>query len=217
MDMNSRSSNAKKTIMKNIREAMNSWSPVTHKNPNFDAPVFQSFDTPKEITFARQLDNVGGKFVFCEDRNELHRSLKEVVNRQQLNSVFCHDPELQKILMDTLIPFTSGSDDFENMEAAITFCECLIARFGSVVFSSEQTGRELIASPPVQMVIAFTSQLVSETGEALAMINKKYGDQKPSMLTMTTGPSRTADIEKTLIMGAHGPKELIVFLVNDEI
>lgn len=37
----------------------------------------------------------------------------------------------------------------------------------------------------------------------------------PSMVTLITGPSRTADIEKTLVMGAHGPKELYVFLLED--
>jgi len=36
------------------------------------------------------------------------------------------------------------------------------------------------------------------------------------MISLITGPSRTADIEKTLVMGAHGPKELYVFLLDEE-
>ena len=46
-------------------------------------------------------------------------------------------------------------------------------------------------------------------------MKKKYPDNYPSMISLITGPSRTADIEKTLVMGAHGPKELYVFLIED--
>jgi L-lactate dehydrogenase complex protein LldG len=49
----------------------------------------------------------------------------------------------------------------------------------------------------------------------MAFITKKYGNKLPSMISMITGASRTADIEKTLVMGAHGPKELVLFLIDD--
>ena len=45
-------------------------------------------------------------------------------------------------------------------------------------------------------------------------LKNKYGQNLPSMVCNITGPSRTADIEKTLVLGAHGPKELIVFLIE---
>jgi L-lactate dehydrogenase complex protein LldG len=50
----------------------------------------------------------------------------------------------------------------------------------------------------------------------LRLIRKKYEDGFPSLISFITGPSRTADIEKTLVMGAHGPKELYVFLIEDK-
>jgi len=49
----------------------------------------------------------------------------------------------------------------------------------------------------------------------LTAIKEKYSDGFPSQVTIITGPSRTADIEKTLVMGAHGPKELYVFMIDD--
>jgi L-lactate dehydrogenase complex protein LldG len=49
----------------------------------------------------------------------------------------------------------------------------------------------------------------------LAFVQKKYGDKLPSMISLVTGASRTADIEKTLVLGAHGPKELVLFLIDD--
>jgi L-lactate dehydrogenase complex protein LldG len=59
--------------------------------------------------------------------------------------------------------------------------------------------------------------LVNDLKQALAGIKQKYADNIPSMISVITGPSRTADIEKTLIMGAHGPKEIYVFLIDDTI
>src|SRR5262249_43068275 len=98
----------------------------------------------------------------------------------------------------------------------ITLCECLVARTGSVIISSRQmSGRRLPFFPDVHVVLAYTSQLVGEIKDALQLIKLKYGDQIPSMITAITGPSRTADIEKTLVKGAHGPKEIFVFLVDD--
>ena len=52
--------------------------------------------------------------------------------------------------------------------------------------------------------------------EALLQFMKdKYGQQLPSVISLATGPSRTADIEKTLVVGVHGPKEVYLFLVED--
>jgi L-lactate dehydrogenase complex protein LldG len=63
-------------------------------------------------------------------------------------------------------------------------------------------------------VLAYTSQLVPDLKDAFKLIKEKYGQQIPSMISTITGPSRTADIEKTLVLGAHGPKELFVFLLD---
>jgi L-lactate dehydrogenase complex protein LldG len=62
--------------------------------------------------------------------------------------------------------------------------------------------------------LAYSSQLVTDLKDGFKLIKDKYGNQLPSMITTITGPSRTADIEKTLVLGAHGPKELFVFLLD---
>jgi L-lactate dehydrogenase complex protein LldG len=67
------------------------------------------------------------------------------------------------------------------------------------------------------LVIAFSSQLVPDLKQALGDIKLKYSTRIPSLISVITGPSRTADIEKTLVMGAHGPCELFVFLVEDSV
>jgi len=67
---------------------------------------------------------------------------------------------------------------------------------------------------PVHICIAYTSQLVYDISEGLQQLRETYGQQFPSMVTIATGPSRTADIEKTLVVGVHGPKEVFCFLVD---
>jgi len=47
-------------------------------------------------------------------------------------------------------------------------------------------------------------------------LKEKYNQQLPSLMTFATGPSRTADIEKTLVVGVHGPKQVYLFLVDSQ-
>jgi L-lactate dehydrogenase complex protein LldG len=69
--------------------------------------------------------------------------------------------------------------------------------------------------PPVHVVVAGLSQIVPSIANGFERIEKKDGNQLPSQITLISGPSRTADIEKTLVMGAHGPRELIVLIDMD--
>ena len=84
-----------------------------------------------------------------------------------------------------------------------------------MVSNHQAAGRRLSIFPHQHIVVARTGQLVLDLKDAFALLKKKYGTQIPSMVSNITGPSRTADIEKTLVLGAHGPKELFVFLVDD--
>lgn len=66
--------------------------------------------------------------------------------------------------------------------------------------------------PPLHVVIAHKNQIVGYLEEAYTEIRDKYKEGFPSQIALITGPSRTADIEKTLVLGAHGPRELRVFI-----
>lgn len=81
-----------------------------------------------------------------------------------------------------------------------------------MVSSAQKGGRQLFVYPPIHIIIAKSNQLVDYLGVAYLRVQKKYGKEFPSQITLITGPSRTADIEKTLILGAHGSKELHVFI-----
>ena len=93
-------------------------------------------------------------------------------------------------------------------------CEALVARLGSVLTSSAlNNGRQLNISPEHQIIYANREQLVYDIKDAINLLRSKYS-KLPSMISFATGPSRTADIEKTLILGAHGPKMLTIIIKN---
>jgi L-lactate dehydrogenase complex protein LldG len=99
----------------------------------------------------------------------------------------------------------------EKCDAAITECDALIAQTGGVVVTSRSTGgRALSVLPPHHIVIARREQLVADLPAAFALLTQRYAPDYPSMISFITGPSRTGDIERILVLGAHGPKKLTI-------
>ena len=109
--------------------------------------------------------------------------------------------------------FTKGN--LANCDAAITGCEALVARTGSMVMSAaQQSGRTTSVYAPVHICFATVNQLVYDVKDAIQLVKEKYKSNLPSLITFATGPSRTADIEKTLVVGVHGPKQVYCFLLE---
>ena len=81
--------------------------------------------------------------------------------------------------------------------------------------SSVHQGRIPSVYAPVHVCVATSSQLVYDIKDGLNGLKEKYRQYLPSLITFATGPSRTADIEKTLVVGVHGPKEVYCFVVDD--
>jgi len=101
--------------------------------------------------------------------------------------------------------------DLENCSAGITECDALVAQTGSVLLTARSGGgRALSVLPPHHVVLAKREQLVADLPEAFALIKTKYAANYPSFISFITGPSRTGDIERILVLGAHGPKKLTI-------
>ncbi len=100
-------------------------------------------------------------------------------------------------------------------DLGVTGCDCLVAQTGSVIVTTISTGgRALSVLPPTHLVIARREQIVPDLATAMALLRKCYNKHWPSALSVITGPSRTADIEKILVMGAHGPKRLVLYFAD---
>jgi L-lactate dehydrogenase complex protein LldG len=166
--------------------------------------------------FAEELTKVSGSFVYCEDEIQFIENILLLAEQKKWRKIYCWEPSLQNLLSQYEYPYYATDKDFELAEVGLTLCEALIARNGSVMVSNANAaGRRLSIYPHQHIVVAYTSQLVLDLKDAFKIIKNKYKNQLPSMISTITGPSRTADIEKTLVLGAHGPKEFYVFLLDD--
>lgn len=109
----------------------------------------------------------------------------------------------------------AGNAGVRDADLGVTSCDCLIAQTGSVVISTLSAGdRALSVLPATHLVIARRDQIVPDLTAVFALLRKRYDGRWPSALSFVTGPSRTADIEKILVMGAHGPKRLALHFVD---
>ena len=169
---------------------------------------------PDAVTcFKKEMEAVNGQCILCDNEKDMYRKLKDFVMERAFSYVFSRDKKITSRLEDNNITFSDKDTDFEYMSAGITCCEFLIARTGSVMVSSVSSfGRQMHIFPPVHIVLATAAQMKNYLEDALIALQQKYRGNLPSAITTITGPSRTADIEKTLVLGAHGPKEFIVFI-----
>jgi L-lactate dehydrogenase complex protein LldG len=206
---------SKELMLKKIRKALLEKRDNPYLNLE-DTPLYKHTEEIPEILFAEELTAVGGNFIFCENGIDFIENMLDLAARFKWRKIYCWEPELQELLKHYEFPFYETDKDFEMAEVGITLCESLIARNGSVLVSNKgAAGRRLSIYPHHHIVIARTGQLVMDLKDGFQLLKSKYGQNIPSLISTITGPSRTADIEKTLVLGAHGPKELFVFLIDD--
>ena len=208
------STTAKENILKKIRQALAQPVPVPFPLSEGNDSVYKVSKQELEIEFAENFTSLLGKFSFCINEQELVSQLQLLFSTRKWKSVYCSEPELKNSLAALSVPLQEN--DLNHCDVSITACEALVARTGSLLLSStQQNGRTASIYAPVHICIAYTSQLVFDIKDALQLVKDKYPEQLPSLISLATGPSRTADIEKTLVVGVHGPKEVFCFLVED--
>lgn len=207
---------ARKNILDKIKE-----SKLAHAEQVFsisaDTEIYKTILPDAETCFKNELQNISGQCEIFDTENELVDFLKKILSEKKVKSVFCREKQISEKISEFQILSAEQDTNFSQIEVAISSCEFLIARTGSVVVTSASlSGRQVISYPPIHIVMADTSQLVNYPEDAYNAIALKYNHNIPSQITTITGPSRTADIEKTLVLGAHGPKEFIVLLCREK-
>lgn len=216
-----KASGSKEKILKRIRKALEQKVPQPFSNIDNQTGIYAQHTEGLEMTFARNFTGLGGHFMYCEDTKELVEALQVLINEKGWKSIACREENFNRLLEQKKIDaqiVTGAAQEIEGVDAGITYCEALIARTGTILLSSAlQSGRVGSILPPVHIIIAFTSQVISDIKDGLQLMKERYPNQLPSMINFATGPSRTADIEKTLVVGVHGPKEVYVYLVDETI
>lgn len=206
-------------ILTKVRNALIEKMENPYTDIDLSSDVMQKLDDEEglEVIFANELIALGGNFLYCEDERSFINDLKSLMSEKNWSNLWCVGKQLKSFLEAGDVSHQTDFTLIENTPVVgITTCEKLIARTGSVVVSENNCGlRSAFALPDIHLVLAFTSQVVPTLKVALQDLKAKYSSGLPSQITVITGASRTADIEKTLVMGAHGPKEIYVFLVED--
>lgn len=200
---------ARKNILDKIKAALAKPTPLPFKE-QVDKPLFPPAPEDPTVLFAEQFTGLGGKFSFCLSEPEFVSSFLQLCTVNKWTKIYCAEPDLT-----ALFPGMQWHTDVATCDVSLTTCERLVARTGSMLLSSA-SGRVASVYAPVHVCAAYASQMVYEISDALEVTQDKYGAVLPSLITLATGPSRTADIEKTLVVGVHGPKEVYCFLIDDE-
>ena len=106
---------------------------------------------------------------------------------------------------------------FDAVDAAVTSTVAGIADTGTLVLCpGAQEPRTLSLVPPVHIAVLMASRMHPSLPAALHTLYPGDGPPElPTNLLLVTGPSKTADIQQVLAYGAHGPKELVIVLVDD--
>ncbi|MBC7937073.1 MAG: LUD domain-containing protein [Rhizobacter sp.] len=205
-------SQAKENILKKIRKALSNPVPLPFPESEGSQSVYKPSTEDDAIVFAEEFTKLQGKFAFCANEADLIQQLAQLFKEQGWTKIYCKEPAFINLLnILSIQPYPTLPD----CDVSITGCEYLVARTGSMVLSSAQkSGRTTSVYAPIHICIAYNSQLLFDIEDALQFLKEKYADNLPSFITFATGPSRTADIEKTLVTGVHGPKEVYCFLVE---
>lgn len=205
---------SKENILKKIRKALTQSTPLPFPQSEGNNSIFPQPEQEPEVEFAEQFTKLQGKFIFCLNHQELAFQFNSLVRKQGWKKIYCRENNISNLINAQLGDWFT--DDLPGCDVSVTSCEALVARTGSIVISTAQSsGRTVSVYAPIHICIAYTKQIVFEVKDALLQVRNRYGDKMPSLVSFATGPSRTADIEKTLVVGVHGPKEVYCFLVDE--
>ena len=195
--------------------------PQPSKQPRQWLPSVGSGIEDQLQTFARNAADLKAAFYLVQGSDELSRKLQELRDAEAWKKVASHRGELTGVACNALglpVQYTDSGYEaqaLESCDAGITECDALVAQTGSVLLTSVSAGgRALSVLPPHHVVIARVAQMVPDLSEAFALLRRKYEKNYPSFISFVTGPSRTGDIERILVLGAHGPKKLTIFCLQ---
>lgn len=226
--------NARETILQHLRKSPAS-SPAPSLLSHRDVSLYRNYDPARQNplpVFAQKLAALKGEFFHAVGAAAAAKILRELLSdffstaeitgggarhrHPLLDRVVAVDPWLSENIQ-IIDRQKISSPDFANFSVGISAVDFLVARTGSIVLSTATAGgRRLSVLPPFHIAIATPAQIVVSLDEALQQYHSRGESKRSSYATVITGPSRTSDIEKILVLGAHGPKRLAVIVVEEK-
>ncbi|MDD2321714.1 MAG: lactate utilization protein [Geobacteraceae bacterium] len=126
--------------------------------------------------------------------------------------------ELPEDIRQALSPITlAAPEEYRDIRTSVSFARAGIAETGSLLLElSDPLQRSATALPPVSMIFLRESTIVADLPALSVTLATLLSSRSQSYISLITGPSRTADIERVLTIGVHGPKELHILILEGE-
>jgi L-lactate dehydrogenase complex protein LldG len=197
--------------------------------PDSAAPTYElwpegTWPAPDDLfaRFADELQRVQGESKRCKTVEEARQFVQEL--RQGLGNpeTICGVHPTCVQLVQGLAGISSVDDRMDRRELAaipmaIMPASFLLADTGTVVVLPRNHAERLLCYlPEVSILIAGPGSIVPHLSDVWARLTQQATDTEVrGEMLLVTGPSRTADIEKKLVLGAHGPRRLIVMFIEE--
>jgi len=206
---------SREQILERVRSALQQSAPRPESNPA--APIFPPVADP----LSRFQEECAANYTECilaSGAAGTAAALQQVLASLPDGEVFLQDVPVLRKLMEVApsarpLRWSNEGGPGESSQATVSLCEALVAMSGSVLVSSRNCGgRGISVVAPCHVVLAGIDQLLPDLDAALDRIRQIAPHS--SFVGLITGTSRTSDIEKKLVIGAHGPQRVVVILQN---
>jgi L-lactate dehydrogenase complex protein LldG len=206
---------SREAILARIRDGLRTPAPPI-EDTSFYGPIFEAVENPLE-RFQQECKANLMECLLTADATASAQALAQVLQSLRPGEIFVQDdPVLRRLMIvagsQRQVRWSSEGGPREQSQATITLADALIAQTGSVFVSASGGGRGASVVAPTHIVYAFAKQLVPDLVTALRNATADGHLDKNSYACVISGSSRTADIEKILVQGAHGPMRLVVIL-----
>ncbi len=219
-EMTQSENSSRERILERIRTGLRTVIPepaaLASDRAIFEAVIFEPISNPLERFQQECVSNLM-ECALTADSAASARQLDEVLQSLPAGEIFVQDEPSLRRLIETAVPrrairWSSQGAPAEASQATVTLAEALIAQTGSILVTAACGGRGASVVAPCHIVYATTVQLVPDLAAALGRASQEQILDRNSFACVISGSSRTADIEKILVQGAHGPRRLVVIL-----
>ena len=216
--------NSKETILNKLKKAKVS-NQSQLPGVIYDKDIFRDYPDSDSLLglFTKKFKALNGELHIADNIEKAAEQLDSIITTLNEKRCLTYSSDLPRSIL-SYIPNTLkyfdfienkklDSQNFASYTSGLTTADFLIARTGSIVLNSLiHGGRRLSVLPPIHIVVAKTNQIIFSLD---GIFSKDFTSSNWSHATIISGPSRTSDIEKQLVLGAHGPKRLIVILIEN--
>jgi len=185
----------------------------------------ESFGTQFFDEFVTRAQNVAAKVIRVKTAAEAQLAILDIIKSNNAKKVVATNEIIypSKGFTDTLKTmgielYTAQTDVRSHADTAdvgIAGVEFAIAETGSVCEDGLAIEQRLVTTlPPISIVILNSNHVAANIKTAFEIISKVFNR---GYISFITGPSRTSDIERVLTIGVHGPSQLIIIAIDEEI